>query len=258
MARTHKTAMIKVHMAEEARKEEEARRMEAARLAGVMDARTRAARSQARQRADEIRGQFGPHAVVDEEASASEGMDGDSADALAEVPGHEEGTKECVSEASRDSKEGPAEKEEGEESQASDQETREENTMQTNKMRQTGANRQGKTRSASMAEHESWADLEVSLKQYMDSTRQKIVIKVVIRVSRRNADLRAQVRYNGRPDSEIPLVPVEMEPFQRKYICTHGWPERERSSGKRTSHTLRRTECPFEMLAQVSKKDDGT
>ncbi|KAF4031301.1 hypothetical protein GN244_ATG16852 [Phytophthora infestans] len=39
MARTHKTAMIKAQMAEEAR-EEEARRMEAARLAGVMDART--------------------------------------------------------------------------------------------------------------------------------------------------------------------------------------------------------------------------
>ncbi|KAI9988352.1 hypothetical protein PInf_021751 [Phytophthora infestans] len=120
MARTHKTAMIKAQMAEEARKGEEARRMEAARLAGVMDARTRAARSQACQRADEIRGQFGPHAVVDEEDSASEGIDRDSADALAEVPGHEEGAKECVSEASRDSKEGPAE-EEGEESQASDQ-----------------------------------------------------------------------------------------------------------------------------------------
>ncbi|ETP33482.1 hypothetical protein F442_17986, partial [Phytophthora nicotianae P10297] len=56
----------------------------------------------------------------------------------------------------------------------------------------------------------------------------------------------------------VPLVPSELQPFQRKFICTHGWSERERSTGKRTSHTLRRAECPFQMLAQLAKKADGS
>ncbi|KAE8882834.1 hypothetical protein PF003_g33062 [Phytophthora fragariae] len=107
------------------------------------------------------------------------------------------------------------------------------------------------------AQHDSWPELEASLQEYMEATRQKIVIKEVINTARRNAELRAQVRFRGRPDSEIPLVPAEMDPYQRKYICTHGWSERERSTGKRTSHMLHRTECPFHMLAQVTKKCDG-
>ncbi|KAE9261542.1 hypothetical protein PF001_g32379, partial [Phytophthora fragariae] len=107
------------------------------------------------------------------------------------------------------------------------------------------------------AQHDSWPKLEASLQEYMEATRQKIVIKEVINTARRNAELRAQVRFRGRPDSEIPLVPAEMDPYQRKYICTHGWSERERSTGKRTSHMLHRTECPFQMLAQVTKKCDG-
>ncbi|KAE9322223.1 hypothetical protein PR003_g17290 [Phytophthora rubi] len=92
----------------------------------------------------------------------------------------------------------------------------------------------------------------------MEATRQKIVTAEVINVARRNADLPKQVRFQGLPDSEIPLVPDKWEPYQRKYICTHGWKERERSTGKRTSHKLRRTECPFQMLAQVVMRRDGT
>ncbi|KAF1794952.1 Ulp1 protease family, C-terminal catalytic domain [Phytophthora cactorum] len=53
-------------------------------------------------------------------------------------------------------------------------------------------------------------------------------------------------------------APNELDPYQRKFICTHGWSERERSTGKRTSHNLLRTFCPFQMLAQVTKKPDGT
>ncbi|EEY56212.1 uncharacterized protein PITG_23315 [Phytophthora infestans T30-4] len=91
----------------------------------------------------------------------------------------------------------------------------------------------------------------------MEATRQKIVVKEVINVARRNADLRRQVRYQGLPDSELPLVPAEMEPYQRKFICTHGWSERDRSTGKRTSHKLSTTDCPFQMLAQATKRSDG-
>ncbi|KAE9157259.1 hypothetical protein PF005_g32900 [Phytophthora fragariae] len=108
------------------------------------------------------------------------------------------------------------------------------------------------------AQHDSWSLIDVSLQEYMEATRQKIVIAEVINVARRNADLRKQVRFQGLQDSEIPLVPDKWEPYQRKYICTHGWKEHERSTGKRTSHKHRRTECPFQMLAQVVMRRDGT
>ncbi|EGZ15139.1 hypothetical protein PHYSODRAFT_333409 [Phytophthora sojae] len=96
------------------------------------------------------------------------------------------------------------------------------------------------------------------LQESMEATRQKFVIAEVINVARCNADLNKQVRFQGLPDSEIPLVPDRWEPYQRKYICTHGWKERKRSTGKRTSHKLRRTDCPFQMLAQVVMRRDGT
>ncbi|GMF17977.1 unnamed protein product [Phytophthora fragariaefolia] len=92
----------------------------------------------------------------------------------------------------------------------------------------------------------------------MEAARQKIIIAEVTNVARRKADLRKQVRFPGLPDSEIPLVPDKWEPYQRKYICTHGWKERERSTGKGTSHKFRRTDCPFQMLAQVVMRRDGT
>ncbi|ETK89528.1 hypothetical protein L915_06457 [Phytophthora nicotianae] len=53
----------------------------------------------------------------------------------------------------------------------------------------------------------------------MEATRQKIVVKEVINVAHRNAALRRQVRYQGLPDSELPLVPAETEPYLRKFIC---------------------------------------
>ncbi|KAG6955709.1 hypothetical protein JG688_00011766 [Phytophthora aleatoria] len=62
--------------------------------------------------------------------------------------------------------------------------------------------------------------------------------------------------YAGFPDTEIPLVPEEYEMYQRKYICTHGWLQRERTSGKRTTHNLRGMMCPFQFLAQLQQRGD--
>ncbi|KUF98621.1 hypothetical protein AM588_10009385 [Phytophthora nicotianae] len=55
----------------------------------------------------------------------------------------------------------------------------------------------------------------------METTHQNIVVTEVINVARSNAALRRQVRYQGLTDSELPLVPAKMEPYQRKFICTH-------------------------------------
>lgn len=91
----------------------------------------------------------------------------------------------------------------------------------------------------------------------MHCIRQVIMVRENISIQRRNDALRAQTRYQGLLDGQIPLVPEEMKPFQRKYICTHGWPERERSKGTRKVRKLRRTECPYQFLAQVVQTKQG-
>ncbi|KAE9050616.1 hypothetical protein PR003_g2422 [Phytophthora rubi] len=83
------------------------------------------------------------------------------------------------------------------------------------------------------SEHKTWPLFEESLREYMHCTRQVIVVKENISIQRRNDALWAQTRYQGLLDEQIPLVPEEMKPFQRKYICTHEWMERERSKGTR-------------------------
>ncbi|ETO61251.1 hypothetical protein F444_20710, partial [Phytophthora nicotianae P1976] len=104
--------------------------------------------------------------------------------------------------------------------------------------------------------HRSWAEFTQAFDVYKAATNQVLVVKEVINVARRNNSLRNQVQYQGLPDDEIPLVPTTLDPYQRKYICTHGWPARERSSGKRTSHHVRRTDCPFQLIAQWTQSAD--
>ncbi|KAE8987983.1 hypothetical protein PF011_g19353 [Phytophthora fragariae] len=285
MARTHKTAHIKAQMAERARQEEEARRK-------VVSARTRSQRSQALQDASDSRAsQFGPHATT--EGAASTGDDADEEEDEKDVEEEEEKKKKKTKGEKRRSDEGAeeedkgdedAEEEEddGDEEDAEDEEDdgdeeveedEEEGAQKKKEKKGTTKDRQrqGNKRTVSdvedenlvhvpafKAQHDSWSLFDVSLQEYMEATRQKIVIAEVIHVGRRNADLRKQVRFQGLQDSEIPLVPDKREPYQCKYICTHGWKERERSTGKRTSHKLRRTECPFQMLAQVVMRRCGT
>ncbi|ETP10901.1 hypothetical protein F441_13551 [Phytophthora nicotianae CJ01A1] len=72
--------------------------------------------------------------------------------------------------------------------------------------------------------HRSWAEFTQAFDVYKAATNQVLVVKEVINVARRNKSLRNQVQYQGLPDDEIPLVPTTLDPYQRKYICTHGWP----------------------------------
>ncbi|KAG3095315.1 hypothetical protein PI125_g16280 [Phytophthora idaei] len=197
--------------------------------------------------------------------AVEEGADGKIAQEDASAPGDDEAAAEQEEDA--DEEEEVADEAE----EVADEEEEDEDAEQKQVAERTGRRRQGKKRRVSdveeeeltqvpafKAQHDSWASLELCLKEYTEPTRQKIVVKEVVNVGRRNAHLRAQVRYQGLPDSEIPLVPAEMEPYQRKYICTHGWSERDRSTGKRTSHKLNTTDCPFQMLAQVAKRRGGS
>ncbi|KAG3074751.1 hypothetical protein PI124_g7243 [Phytophthora idaei] len=242
MARTHKTVQIKTKMAEQEHAAEEARR---AGLARLRAARTRSERSQAREMMQ--KDQAGETSATDE--AVEEEADGEIAQEDASASDGDEADDE--------------------EEKAADEEEEDEDAEHKQGAERTERRRQGEKRRVSDMEeeeltqvpvfktqHDSWASLELCLKEYMEATRQKIVVKEVVNVGRRNAHLRAQVRYQGLPDSEIPLVPAEMEPYQRKYICTHGWSERDRSTGK--SHKFNTTDCPFQMLAQVTKRRDGS
>ncbi|OWZ01532.1 hypothetical protein PHMEG_00027057, partial [Phytophthora megakarya] len=104
----------------------------------------------------------------------------------------------------------------------------------------------------------SWEVFEAALKDYMKRTSQVLVVMENINIQRRNKTLRAQKQYKGKRDDEIPLVPAVWKLYQRKYICTHGWGERERSkTGKRKFHKLRRDGCPFQFLAQLAQDSTG-
>ncbi|KAE9290517.1 hypothetical protein PF001_g19577, partial [Phytophthora fragariae] len=245
MARTHKTAYIKEQMAERARQEEEARRKV-----------------------------FGPHATAEGAASTGdEEEDEKEVKEEEEVVEEEEEADEVEEDADKEEDEQDDEDadEEEDEEDDGDEEVEEDEEEGAQKKKKKKGTTKGKKCTVSdvededlvhvpafKAQHDSWSLLDVSLQEYMEATRQKIVIAEVINVARRNADLRKQVRFQGLQDSEIPLVPDKWEPYQRKYICTHGWKEHERSTGKRTSHKHRRTECPFQMLAQVVMRRDGT
>ncbi|KAE8908249.1 hypothetical protein PF003_g7641 [Phytophthora fragariae] len=206
----------------------------------------------------------------DDEDAEEEEEDEDDEGAEEDDKGDEDAEEE---EDDGDEEDAEDEEDDGDEEDAEVEEDEEEGAQKKKKKKGTTKDRQhqGNKRTVSdvedenlvhvpafKAQHDSWSLLDVSLQEYMEATRQKIVIAEVIHVGRRNADLRKQVRFQGLQDSEIPLVPDKRESYQRKYICTHGWKERERSTGKRTSHKLRRTECPFQMLAQVVMRRCGT
>ncbi|ETP22554.1 hypothetical protein F441_04164, partial [Phytophthora nicotianae CJ01A1] len=125
--------------------------------------------------------------------------------------------------------------EDGEEEQVASNEEGEDKVEEAGVEKETTrTRRQGKKRTVSdveeeelvqapafKAQHDSWSSLEQPLKKYMETTHQNIVVTEVINVARSNAALRRQVRYQGLTDSELPLVPAKMEPYQRKFICTH-------------------------------------
>ncbi|KUF91105.1 hypothetical protein AM587_10008725 [Phytophthora nicotianae] len=51
--------------------------------------------------------------------------------------------------------------------------------------------------------------------------------------------------------NEALLIPEGLDPYQRTYICTHGWPQRKsRGSGKRPRQYIREMDCPFRFVVQ--------
>ncbi|KUF92719.1 hypothetical protein AM588_10007248 [Phytophthora nicotianae] len=225
-------------MADQAREEEEARTAEAVRRASVEASRTRAQKSRAMKIGREekegvdVSTESGPNEATTADATTDiqHSDDGDEHEDEEDSASASEEEKDAVVHSdTRGKKKRPA-------SDGGDDDDGEVD---------------GVTVPSFQTDHKTWALFEESLQEYMRTTKQVLVVSETVSTKRRNQDLRKQTRYQGLPDSQIPLVPEEMNPFQRRYICTHGWAERERSKGKRKVYKLRRTDCPFQFLAQM-------
>ncbi|ETO81434.1 hypothetical protein F444_04266 [Phytophthora nicotianae P1976] len=233
MARTHKTTQIKAKMPEQERVAEEARQTN---LALLRAARTRSERTLAREIMDTSRA-GSTEVAEDSEAqdraedategtSDEEGVDGE-AQVCVDTPSEAKKTTDDEEDASGE------DEEDGEEEQVASNEKGDDKADESGVEKETTrTRRQGKKRTVSdveeeelvqapafKAQHDSWSSLEQPLKKYMETTHQNIVVTEVINVARSNAALRRQVRYQGLTDSELPLVPAKMEPYQRKFIC---------------------------------------
>ncbi|ETI34980.1 hypothetical protein F443_18615 [Phytophthora nicotianae P1569] len=78
-------------------------------------------------------------------------------------------------------------------------------------------------------------------------TLQVIPVKETMSCAERNKRLKK----TKRGVDEDHLVPTEFDPYQRTYICTHGWKKRKsRSEGSRPRQHIRLTSCPFRFVVQ--------
>ncbi|ETP50560.1 hypothetical protein F442_04183 [Phytophthora nicotianae P10297] len=210
MARTHKTTQIKAKMPEQERVAEEARQTN---LALLRAARMRSERTLAR---DIMDTSCAGSTEVAEDSEAQDRAE-DATEGTSDEEGGDGEAQVCVdtpSEAKKttdDEEDASGEDEEdGEEEQVASNEKGDDKADESEELVQAPAFK---------AQHDSWSSLEQPLKKYMETTHQNIVVTEVINVARSNAALRRQVRYQGLTDSELPLVPAKMEPYQSKFIC---------------------------------------
>ena len=86
--------------------------------------------------------------------------------------------------------------------------------------------------------HASWDDWTRYLTQYSAATHQVIVIEYTTNVAIRNGRIAEQ-------KTPQPFVPEELGPYERQYICTHGWRNKKRLRKSRKRQHVRALGCPF-------------
>ncbi|POM75976.1 Cysteine protease family C48 [Phytophthora palmivora] len=99
--------------------------------------------------------------------------------------------------------------------------------------------------------HASWEAWLSYFTGYCERTLQVLPVKETMsRVERNKRLLRTK---KGADASQ--LIPQDIEPYQRTYICTHGWQKRKsRSEGSRPRQHIRLTNCPFRFVVQWNVK----
>ncbi|KAG4236391.1 hypothetical protein PC116_g15514 [Phytophthora cactorum] len=63
--------------------------------------------------------------------------------------------------------------------------------------------------------------------------------------------------HTGKSVAQLPLVPEELDPYQRVYISTHGWKSRNRSTGQRPMHMLKSVGCDMRFRAKWAEQSRG-
>lgn len=97
-------------------------------------------------------------------------------------------------------------------------------------------------------EHASWEAWKEYLRDYMEDTMQVLPVKETLSLREKNKRI---TKTRGFADSTIALVPDGLDPFQRTYICTHGWNKKLRGAGHRPQQFVRSTKCPFRFIVQA-------
>jgi len=105
--------------------------------------------------------------------------------------------------------------------------------------------------------HKSWESFEKYLKRYQRDTQTVVAIAETENVRLRNRRIAQRKMHAGKPASELPLVPEELDPYQRVYICTHGWKIRVRSKGSRPLHHTNGIGCSMRFRAQYVQQSSG-
>jgi hypothetical protein len=95
----------------------------------------------------------------------------------------------------------------------------------------------------------SWAEFFSYLAEYARSTNQIIRKSVALSVTARNEAI-AKTKA-GQAGMFVRFVPLEWDTYKRIFICTHGWRQHSRGTGKRPQKFLRSIECPLKFSVVV-------
>lgn len=114
--------------------------------------------------------------------------------------------------------------------------------------------------------HRTWHDFEAAVKAYGQESFQLYVVRTTTSVKTRNlriAELTADAAadagdaHRGEANEKM-LIPMQWRWYSKTMMCTHGWKDRHRGKGKRSSAMIRSTGCPVKMCATLQfNRDDG-
>ncbi|KAJ0392399.1 hypothetical protein ATCC90586_010418 [Pythium insidiosum] len=96
---------------------------------------------------------------------------------------------------------------------------------------------------------DGWDEFFQHFHEYCQTTHQAIRKKHKLDVDARNEKIRASKA--ARAGLFVRYVPSIWVVFRRIFICTHGWPQRDRGTGKRPQRFLRSVSCPFKFTVIV-------
>ncbi|EGZ09706.1 hypothetical protein PHYSODRAFT_416950, partial [Phytophthora sojae] len=102
--------------------------------------------------------------------------------------------------------------------------------------------------------HTDWAAWKIYLSEYCERTKQVLPVKETLSRAERIKRLKCTKKgkeVSMKENDDSLLLPEAFDPYQRTYICTHGWKKRKsRSEVSRPKQHIRLTDCPFRFVVQ--------